>query len=83
MTFRVLTELQEKSRNVAHTSRNIHSVEINGSDQLDRSWKWNAGTAGLQPERNCGRIWIGTGYGWMTDDGSWLTDENQSSSLVW
>jgi len=42
MTFRELTELQEKSRNAAHTSAIMHMVETNSWNQLDRSWRWNA-----------------------------------------
>jgi len=30
MTFRHLTELQQKLRNVAHTSANMHRAEMNG-----------------------------------------------------
>ena len=37
MTFRELTELQEKSRNAAHKSAIMHMVEKNGWSQLDHS----------------------------------------------
>jgi len=47
MTFRGLIEVQEQSRNVAHTSAITHRVETNGRsqmdrDQLDRGHRWIA-----------------------------------------
>jgi hypothetical protein len=38
---------------------------------------------GSRPEMDRGMIWIATGYGRMTRDGSWETDDNQSPSLLW
>jgi hypothetical protein len=35
MTFRELTELQEKLRNAAHTSAIMHRVETNSGSQRD------------------------------------------------
>jgi len=64
MTFRELTELQEKSRNAAHKSAIMHKVETNGWNQLDHSRR-----DGLWPEMDRGRRWIATGYGWMTGGG--------------
>ena len=64
MTFRGLTELQEQSRNAAHTSAITHRVETNGWSQMDRD----------QMDR--GRKWIATGYGWMTG-GGWLEVDDQ------
>jgi len=82
MTFRTLTELQEKSRNAAHRSAFTHIEETNGWNQLDRSRRRITAGDGSRPERDCGRrwmardgsrpemdrgmIWIATGYGWMT-----------------
>jgi hypothetical protein len=37
MTFRELTELQEKLRNVTHTSAIMHRAEMNGWNQLNHS----------------------------------------------
>jgi len=39
MSFRGLTELQEQSRNAAHTSAIMHRVEMNCWNQLDRGRK--------------------------------------------
>ena len=85
MTFRGLTELQEQSRNAAHTSAITPRVETNGWNQLDRGRKWIAAGDGSWPERHGGRrwmtrdgsrpemdrgrIWIATSYGWMTGGG--------------
>jgi len=49
MTFRELTELQEKPRNGAHTSAIMHMVETNGWSQLDRGRKWIAAGDGSRP----------------------------------
>jgi hypothetical protein len=37
MTFRGVTELQEQSRNAAHTKAIMHRVEMNGWNHLDHS----------------------------------------------
>jgi len=58
MTFRGLTELQEQSRNAAHTSAIKHRVETNGWNQLDHSRKWIPAGYGLRPERHCGQRWL-------------------------
>jgi len=58
MTFRELTELQEQSRNAAHTSAITHRVETNGWNQLDHSRRWIAAGDGSQPEMDRGRRWI-------------------------
>jgi hypothetical protein len=50
MTFRGLTELQEQSWNVAHTSAIIHRVEMNGWNQPDHTWRWIARRDGLWRE---------------------------------
>jgi hypothetical protein len=55
MTCRTLTELQEKSRNVAHRSAIMHSgnewLEPTGSQpQMDRGRTGIAAGPGLQPE---------------------------------
>ena len=59
MTFRKLTELQEKSRNAAHRSPIMHSgnelLEPTGSQpEMDRGRKWIAARDGSRPERDCG-----------------------------
>jgi len=50
MIFRELTELQEQSRNAAHTSTIMHRVEMNGWNQLDHGRRWIAAREGLRPE---------------------------------
>lgn len=40
MTFRELTELQEKSQNAAHVSAINHQETMNGWNPLDRNYKW-------------------------------------------
>jgi len=59
MTFRKLTELQEKSRNAAHTSAFTHIEETNGR-------RWIAAREGLRPEMDEKR-WIAAGYGSRPD----------------
>jgi len=68
MTFRELTEQQEKSQNAAHKSPIMHMVETNGWNQLDHGRRWMT-RDGPSPEMDRGRIWIATGYGWLTGDG--------------
>jgi len=56
MTFRKLTELQEKSRNAAHRSAIKHSgnecLELTGSHlEMDRGRRWIAAGDGLRPEK--------------------------------
>jgi hypothetical protein len=70
MTFRELTELQEKSHNAAHRSAIMHSGNV-----------WLEPT-GSRSEMDCCKIWIATGSGWRTGDGSaevdnrrWMTGE--------
>jgi len=63
MTFRELTELQEQSRNAAHTSAIMHRVETNGWNQLNHSRKWIAAGNGSRPEMDRGRKWIAAGNG--------------------
>jgi len=63
MTFRGLTELQEKSRNAAHRSAIMHSgnewLEPTGSQpEMDRGRRWIAAGEGSRPERDCGRRWM-------------------------
>jgi len=72
MTFRGLTELQEQSRNAAHTSAIMHRVEMNGWNQLDRSWRWIAAGDGSRPGMDRGLRRIAAGYGWTTGYG-WMT----------
>ena len=55
MIFRGLTELQEQSRNAAHTSAIMHKVDSNGWNQLDHSRRWIVDGDGSRPERDCGR----------------------------
>jgi hypothetical protein len=50
MTFRELTELQEKSRNAAHKSAILHRVEMNGWNQLDHGRRWIATRYGSRPD---------------------------------
>jgi hypothetical protein len=69
MTFRELTELQEKLRNGAHTNAIIHRVDTNGGSQMNCNRKWIPSGDGLWPEMDPNRIWIATGYGWMTGGG--------------
>jgi hypothetical protein len=52
MTFRGLTELQEQSRNAAHTSAITHSVERMAEA------RWIAAGDGSWSERDCGRRWM-------------------------
>jgi hypothetical protein len=49
MTFRELAELQEKTQNAAHTSANMHRVEMNGRNQLDHRRRWITARDGLWP----------------------------------
>jgi hypothetical protein len=58
MTFRGLTELQEQSRNAAHTSAITHKVETNGWNQLDHSRRWIAAGDGSRPEMDRGQRWM-------------------------
>jgi len=83
MTFRELTELQDKLCNAAHTSAIMHRVEMNGWNQLDHSLRWIAAREGLPPEMDDTR-WIPSGDGsrhdmdrdriWM-DDKRWITGD--------
>ena len=63
MTFRKLTELQEKSRNAAHKSAIMHMVETNGWNQLDHSRKWIVAGDGSRPEMDRGQRGIAAGDG--------------------
>jgi len=62
MTFRELTELQEKLRNAAHTSAIMHRVETDGQNQLDHSRRWIVAGDRLRPR------WIAAGDGWQEMD---------------
>jgi len=76
MTFRGLTELQEQSRNAAHTSAIIHRVEMNGWNQLDHGRRWIAPREGLRPEMDDKR-WTPSGDGSRHDmdrDRTWMDD---------
>jgi len=55
MTFRELTELQEQSRNAAHTSAITDRVETNGWNQLDHSLRWITAGNGSQPGMDRGQ----------------------------
>jgi len=86
MTFRGLTELQEQSRNAAHTSAIMHMVETNGWNQLDHSRRWVATRRiaagdGSRQDMDRNRIWMDDRR-WMTGDGSREMDDNQSPSLL-
>jgi len=96
MTFRKHTDLQEKSRNAAHTSTITHSLETNGGNQLNHSWRWIAAGDGKQ-EMDSVRTGIKAGYGlrpdmdgspevlhrrWITGDGSRETYDNGSLSFM-
>jgi len=74
MTFRELTELQEKLRNAAHTSTMTLRVETNGWNQLDYTRRWIAARDGLQPEMARGRRW-------MTGDGSPEMDHGRQMAI--
>jgi hypothetical protein len=63
MTFRELTDLQEQSRNAAHTSTITHRVEMNGWNRLDHSRRLIAAGNGSRPEMDRGRKWIAAGNG--------------------
>jgi len=63
MTFRGLTELQEQSRNAAHTSAITHWVETNAWNQLDQSRRWIAAGDGSRPEMDRGIRGIAAGEG--------------------
>jgi len=63
MAVRGLTELQEKSRNAAHTSAIMHRVETNGWNQLDRGRRWIVARDGSRPERDRGQRGIAAGDG--------------------
>jgi hypothetical protein len=91
MTFSELTELQEQSRNAAHTSTITHTVETNGWNQLDHSRRWIAAGNGSRPEMDRGRGWIAARVAlrpemddrrWISGDGSRETDDNESPSLL-
>jgi len=58
MTFRDLTELQWQSRNAAHTSSIIHTVEKNVWKHPDHSRTWIAAGGGTWSEMDCAMIWI-------------------------
>ena len=58
MTFRELTELQEKLCNAAHTSAIMHRVEMNGWNQLDHSRRWIASGDGSRHDMDRDRIWM-------------------------
>jgi len=76
MTFRELTELQEKSRNAAHKSAIMHMVEKNGWSQLDHSQRWITAREGLRPEMDA-RRWIPARYASQPDmdrDQIWIND---------
>jgi len=90
MTFRKLTEPQEKSRNAAHRSAIMHSgnewLEPTGSQlEMDHSRRWIAAGDGSRPEMDRGRRGIAAGEGsrperdcgrrWMT---RWITNRDRS-----
>jgi hypothetical protein len=58
MTFRELTELQEKSRNAAHTSAIMLIEETNGWNELDHSRRWIPSGDGSRPDMDRERIWM-------------------------
>jgi hypothetical protein len=58
MTFRELIELEEKSRNAAHTSAITHPVETNVWNQLDHSRREIAAGNGSRPEMDPVRRWM-------------------------
>jgi len=68
MSFREVTELQEQSRNAAHTSAITHRVETNGWNQLDHSRRWIAAGNGSRPDMDRDLIWMDDRR-WMTGDG--------------
>jgi hypothetical protein len=83
MTFTGLTQLQEQSRNAAHTSAIMHMVETNGWNQLDHSCREITARNGLGPEI-VKKLWIPSGDGlrhdmdhyWIwTDDRRWITGD--------
>jgi len=55
MTFRELTELQEKSWNVANKSAIMQMVETNGWNQMDHSRRWIMAREALRPEMDARR----------------------------
>jgi hypothetical protein len=76
MIFRVLTELQEKSRNAAHTSTIMHWVEMNGWNQQDQGRRWIAPRERLRPEMDDKRL-TPSGDGSQHDmdrDQTWMDD---------
>ena len=76
MTFRKLTELQEKPRNAAHRSAFTHIEETNGWNQLDHGRRWIADREGLWPEMDDKR-WTPSGDGSRHDmdrDRTWMDD---------
>jgi len=77
ITFRELTELQEKSRTTAHLCRIMHNVERNGWNQRHHSITWIMARGGSQPENNKSQSEIVAGDGWQ------VFDPIQRSSLVW
>jgi hypothetical protein len=50
MNVRGLTELQENSRNAAHTSTFTHIEETNGWNQPDRGRRWIAARYGSRTD---------------------------------
>ena len=94
MNFRELTKLQEKSCNAAHMSAVMYRVETNGwsqrvHDQMDHNCKWTTADGdrgwmtgdGSHPEMVLARIWIETGYGRMTGDGSQEMDDGRRMAI--
>ena len=77
MTFRVLTKLQERLRNAAHTSAIMHRVEMNGWNKLDDARRWRA-RAGLRPEID-DKKWTPSGDGSRYDmdlGRTWMDDRS-------
>jgi hypothetical protein len=91
MTFSELTELQEQSRNAAHTITISQRVETNGWNQLDHSRRWIAAGNGSRQEMDRGPKWIAAGDGsrpewhcgrrWMTGDGSQEMDHGRRMTM--
>jgi hypothetical protein len=68
MTYRKLTELQEKSRNAAHRSAFTHIEETNGWNQLDRSRRRMTAGDGSRSDIDPDWIWMHDRR-WMTGGG--------------
>ena len=83
MTFTELTVLWETPKNQARTNAIMHTVDINGSNEMncswkwmtrdgscptmDRTWVWTAAKYRALPDMNCCKIRIAVGYGLHPD----------------